>query len=194
MRGAGRILAWALVALLLCAPLLEPHPRELARPPGSIVARLLGPVARTAASVQWVRVHEAIRAGRTDLALARARTALALDPGATGGWAFLAAYLAFDRAAAERQPDPQRRLAWIRAGLETAARGESTARDPGALARWQGLVLAQIAAEDDPLPAPGGARGLWLEAAEHFERAERLGQAEAGELAERSRARAQALR
>ncbi len=194
MRRLRRPLAWTLVALLFFAPLLVPHSEVPARRPSSIAWRLLGPVASLAASVQWVRVHDAMRAGRTDLALARARTALALDPGATAGWVFLATHLVFDRASAERERDPGRRMAWIRAGLETAERGEDTARDPGELARWQGLVLGMLAQEDEPLAWPGGVRRLWLDAADDFERASRLGQADAAELARRARGNAEAGR
>jgi hypothetical protein len=187
-----RILGWALVALLACAALLAGRSQAPTDPTRSLPLRLLGPVSSAAASVQWVRVRTAMRDGRTDLALARARLALELDPGATDGWLLLASHLAFDRASAEREPSPRRRLAWVRAALETAARGERSARDAARIARWQGLVLGKLAQEQDPPDWPGGVRGLWLEAAGHFERAAALGAPDGEELAAAARALAAA--
>ena len=159
---------------------------------GGLAARLLGPVAGLAADVQWVRVHAALRAGRTELALARAETALALAPESGQGWLFLANHLAFDRASPEREPDPARRRAWIAAGLEVARRGESSCRAPAQLAAWQGLVRVQKAAEPD-LDWPGGPRAL-LEAAElDFSRARALGHPDGGALAAGARRRADEL-
>jgi hypothetical protein len=185
------VLGWTAVGLLVGASFLLGRgipPRERR---GSLPLRLLGPISSAAAGVQWVRVHAALRASRTDLALARGSLALELDPGATAGWLMLAGHLAFDRASAEREPSPQRRLAWVRAGLALAARGEEQARDPARLARWQGLVLGKLAQEDEPLPWPGGVRGLWLEAAGHFDRAAALGAADGEALAAGARGRAQ---
>jgi len=180
-------LGWAVV-LALVAWSLAAGPRRANARPTTGVQRLLGPVAGIAASVQWVRVDGAIRAGRPDLALARAETALTLDPGATGGWKLLAGHLAFDRASAERERDPALRLAWVEAGLEVARRGERTARNPEELAWWQGLLCAMHAELDD-LPWPGGSDALWRAAIEHFERAARLGHPEGAELAESARRR-----
>jgi hypothetical protein len=148
---------------------------------GSLPLRLLGPIASAAASAQWVRVQSALRDGRTDLALARGQTALELDPGATSGWLMLAAHMAFERASGEREPSAARRLAWVRAALVLAAKGERHARDPQRIALWQGLVLSKLAREDEPLDWPGGVRSMWLAAAEHFERAGALG-SEHGEV------------
>ena len=187
MSGKFRTLAWALV-LALVAWTAATRPRREEQRPTTGIQRLFGPVASAAASVQWIRVDAAIRAGRPDLALARAETALTLDPGATGGWKLLAGHLAFDRASAERERDPLRRLAWVRAGLELARRGERTARDPAELAWWQGLLLAMHADLDD-LPWPGGAGALWRGAIEDFERAARLGHPEGRALAQSARSR-----
>jgi hypothetical protein len=187
-----RALGWVAV-LALVAWTAVARPRRDADRPIGVVRRLFGPVAGAAASVQWIRVDGAIRAGRPDLALARAETALTFDPGATGGWKLLAGHLAFDRASAERERDPQRRLAWVRAGLEVARRGERTARDPAELAWWQGLLLSMHADLDD-LPWPGGAPALWRAAIEDFERAAELGHPEGEALADSARRRLAALR
>ncbi len=165
-RGVGWVLVAALVAVSLT--------REREPATSGLLHGLLGPVAGAAASVQWTRVNDALRAGRPELALARAETALELDPGATGGWKFLCNALAFDLASAQREPDPRRRAIWIRAAFELAARGERSAREPGELAFWQGLVKAHFAAAED-LPWPDGAQALWTEAAADFERASALG-------------------
>jgi hypothetical protein len=145
------------------------------RPPGP-AQRLLGPISSLVASAQWVRVDHAFRAGRPELGFARAEWALALDPASPEGWSFLAWQQAFTLGSVEREPDPTRRLAWIRAGLETAARGEALSRDPASLARLQGeILLIKVATLDPDVGWPGGADALWKEAMEHFQRAHRLG-------------------
>jgi hypothetical protein len=187
-RGIAAALGLALVAL--SAGLDGSLPRE--RSP-ALAVRLLGPLARTAARAQWVRAREAMAAGRTDLALARAATALELDPGNTAGWSMLAWHLAMERGSLQREPAPERRAVWLRAGLDATRRGEAVAREPAELALERGLMLAQVADEDAPPPWPGGAEALWREAAEAFERARALGHADGAELAEIARARAAVL-
>lgn len=189
MRRWRRALAWGAVAALLAAPFVVPRRQPGAPRSPSMAARLLGPVAGLAAGVQWVRVGQALADGRTDLGLARAERALALDPGSTGGWTFVAWHLAFVRASAEREPDPGRRGAWVRAALDLAERGERTARDPALLAQWQGLVLSKLAQDDDPPAWPGGVAGLWRDAADCFERAAALGWSDGAALAASARAR-----
>jgi hypothetical protein len=190
----ARLAGWSLVAALAAVSLVA----RLRMPPGeragSLPLRLLGPIASAAASAQWVRVQSALRDGRTDLALARGQTALELDPGATSGWLMLAAHMAFERASPERGPNAARRLAWVRAALELAARGEMRARDPQRIALWQGLVLSKLAREDEPLDWPGGVRGMWLAAAAHFERAEALGSEHGAVLAANARRAAEEAR
>ena len=160
----------------------------------SFLVRSIGPFARPAARVQWVRVDAAIRAGRTDLALARADTALALDPTATEGWRFLASHLLADRASPEREADPVRRLEWLRAGVALLERGEASAADPAELCEQQGLWLGLAATRDPELPWPGGRPALWRAAAECFERAAARGSREARALAAQARAHAAADR
>jgi len=185
----ARALGWALVAALLAVAVLAGRGVPAHARARSLPLRLLGPLSSAAASVQWVRVRSAMRAGRTDLALARSHVALALDPGATSGWLLIASHLAFDRASAEREPRPERRLAWTRAALQLAELGERSARDPARLALWQGLVLSKLAQEEAPPPWEGGPHALWLEAAGHFERAAALGAPEGAILADRARER-----
>lgn len=187
MSAPRRIAGWTAVAALLAVAVLLGRAGPAESAPSSLPMRLLGPVSSAAAGVQWVRVRTSMHDGRTDQALARAQLALELDPGATGGWLLICAHLAFDRASATREPDPERRLAWVRAALRLAARGERTARAPAELAQFQGLLLGQIAQADAPLPWPGGARALWLEAAEDFERSARLGARDGEELAAAAR-------
>lgn len=182
---ARRALGWVALAGLVTAALAFPAPP---RPAAPLLRRLLGPAASLVAEVQWVRAHRALREGRLELALARAEGALALDPGATGGWQLAASWLAQDRAA--REPDPARRLAWIRAGLQLAERGQATAREPGELAFLRGLILALRAGPDAELPWPGGPGQPWREAAAAFRDAERAGHAGARAFAESAEAEA----
>jgi hypothetical protein len=176
--------------LLFAAFVLALVPLWIPRSGGSratLAMRLLGPLARPAALVQWVRVDEGLRDGRTDLALARAETAFALDPTLTQGWFFLSRHLALDLASPEREPDATKRARWVRAALAIAKRGEASADDPAELAFWRGLVLARTAEVDPTLPWDGGTRGMWREAIDAFELAAERGHPDAGGAAQRAR-------
>ena len=169
---------WMLVALLALATFWVPSPRpQVGR--SSLSMRLLGPLAGPLAAAQWVRVDLAIRAGRTDLALARAEMAFELAPTSTSGWFYLSRHLAFDLASPDREPDPAVRLRWLEAALALAARGEALAAEPEELAFWQGLMLAHAVEVQPELESWGGARELWRQALEHFERAAELGHPDA---------------
>ena len=171
-RAAFRLGAWALTLWLL-------WPAERARepgPPAPLGERLLGPIASLAASVQWVRFDLALRDGRFERAYARADAALALDPVSPEGWLTLGRHLVTYRASPENEPDPARRAAWIRAGLEVLAEGERESNAPGELALAQGVFLAfYVAAIAGEAPReldwPGGERGALEEAREAFGRA-----------------------
>jgi hypothetical protein len=165
---------WALAAVLCLAPGLW-APREGAARESTPRARLLAPFTELAARVQWIRFQRAVLAGRPELAIARAESALALEPRSTAGWDLLASYLGFDLASPEREPDPERRLGWVRAALAVARRGEVSATEPGRLALLRGLVLQTHAELDPELPWPDGARALWTDAAAAFEEASALG-------------------
>lgn len=166
-----------LVALLAVAGVcFAPLPATHGRPAGSGLAnRLLGPLGGVAASVQWVRADLAFRNGRVELFLARAETALALAPESAEGWSFLAWTQAFALASPEHEADPARRLAWVRAGLATAAEGERVAEHPGELAFLAGLILSKTPDLDPDLPWPGGLAAALDQAAANFERAGTLG-------------------
>ena len=175
------------VALLLAVALIALAPGRLRS--GSAIdrglaQRLLGPVASLAASAQWVRVDLAFRAGEIELALARAEQALALDPRSPDLWYDLAWRQAFTLASPERELDPALRKAWLECGLATAAEGEARSRDPAKLALLQGSILVKTAWLDPALPWPGGVRGMWTDAARHFERAAALGHPRAAALLE----------
>ena len=176
MSHSWRMLGWGAVLVSIA---FAPGRASDERPRGP-AQRLLGPISSLAASAQWVRVDLAFRAGRPELGFARAERALALDPASPEGWSFLARQQAFSLASVEREPDPRRRRSWIRAGLETAARGEALSRDPAGLARLQGEILVKVVWLDPDVGWPGGVDALWLEAVGHFRRAQRLGDPIAG--------------
>jgi hypothetical protein len=180
------------VLVLAVLPWYFPAPGSTGASP-SLAVRWLGPFARSAATVQWVRVDAAIRDGRSDLALARAQTAIALDPTATGGWMLIASHLVHERASPERELDPARRLVWLRAGLDLARRAEATVPEPAEMAEWQGVVLQERATSDPKLPWPGGLAAMWREAAACFERAAELGSEHGAELARLARSIADEL-
>ena len=191
--SARRLSVFA-VALFLCAAprLFGERPIEGARAfDRPVVSRLLGPISELAAEVQWVRVQAAMSEGRSELALARAETALGLDPSSTEGWRFAAAYLALELGSPNTEPRPARRRALIRSALELLSRGEASARAPEQLALWRGFILSTHAEVDPELDWPTGARGLWNEAAQAFESAAELGSSDGEALARMARARAQ---
>jgi len=192
MRRVLRGIGWGLVAVLALLPWYFP-PRGSSLWSPSLAVRLLGPLARPAAAWQWVRVDAAIRAGRTDIALARAEIAFALDPSETRGWLPLAGHLAFERASPEREPDPARRIAWLLAGLAVARRGEASCAEPLELVEWQIMVLDRTATVDPDLPWPGGLAGLFNEIAALFDRAAGLGAPDAAENARLARSIADGL-
>jgi hypothetical protein len=186
--------AWALwiggwiAVLALVAWSLAPGSRARA---GSTLERLLGPVASLASSVEWVRVDAALRRGEEARAYAMAETALRIDPSDPEGWIFLAHHLIYERASLQREPDAARRAAWIRAGLETLARGERASRDPAALLFERGVALAFLASLADADRAwPASAEEAWRLAADAFDRAAARGEPRAAEAARLARDRA----
>jgi hypothetical protein len=165
---------------------------ELAAPPRALSERLLGPIADLAANVQWVRVDDALRLGRPELAYARAETALSLAPGDPAGWCYLANHFIYERASELREPDRVARARWIQAGLDVLARGEKLARDPGRVAFRRGTFFVYFALLDDSERAwPGTRREAWLEAAAAFDRAALHGEPMAAEAAAKSRLEAE---
>jgi hypothetical protein len=140
-----RVLGWAFVAALLGATGLGERPEA---PTASPLLRLLGPAAPVASDVQWIRFRYALTAGDHARAIALAETAIELDPTDTRGWDLLAA--------------------WLRAGLDTAERGEAVADDPAALALVRGIMLQTHAELDPDLAWEGGTRELWRGAAQAY--------------------------
>ena len=151
--------------------------------------RLLGPVASLVASACWVRFDLALRDGEPGRAYALAEFALDLEPGAWQGWSNLALHLAFDRASAEVEPDPQQRRRWIEVGLEVLERGIEHVRRPEELHLIAGLVrAAYVGPQAEVLAWPGGGVGALRAALRNFEQAEALGQPRAAALALEARA------
>lgn len=185
------ILGWVAVLALLVLS-LGPDGRAAGRSPArSPIERLLGPVASLAASVQWVRVDVALRHGEEARAYAMAETALRIDPSDPEGWIFLAHHLIYERASLLREPDAARRAAWIRAGLETLARGERSSRDPGAILFERGVALAFLGSlEDRDRAWPASAQEAWSLAADAFDRAAAAHHPSAAEAARLARQRA----
>ena len=147
------------------------HRADDARP-DSLIERLVGPIASLAANLEWVRVDDALRLERHELAYARAEIALAIAPGDAEGWIFLAHHFVYERGSIRREPDRAARSRWIEAALDLLSRGEKSAREPGRIAFKRGVIFASLALmEDDERPWPGTRREAWLEAARAFDRA-----------------------
>lgn len=193
----SRAVLYSLAALVALAALLVPPPGTADAARGTnLFVRLFGPISGVAANVQWARADLAFRRGRIEAFHARARTALLLAPDSVEGWKFLARHQGWTLASPEREPDPAARLAWVRAGLATAAEGERHVSRPGELAQTAGEILVTAALLEPPLSWPGGRAALWERAAEEFERAGRLGvdAAWAAALAASARAAAHSAR
>ncbi len=190
-----RSVLWIVALVLIAAPLFlsatEPAQPELA--PKSAAARLLGPISEVAARVQWIRVQRALNEGRSELALARAETALELNPADTEGWRFTAVLLALDLGSPNREPSATRRRALIRSALKLLVRGEASAEAPDQLALWRGIILLTHAEIDPELEWPGGEQELWTEAALAFEAAAELGSSKATDFANSARENARVL-
>jgi len=180
---ALRRVGWLGVALFLAAGLGTPTPA-----PGSPGARLLGPFSRLAAQVQWIRFQRARLRGDDVEALERAQAALALDPGPSEGWQALAAHLALDLAAPEREPDVARRARLLAAGLSVLEQGARVAEHPAELELARGLLL-YTKSQVDPAVDPRGEPGLLLDATRALERSAALGSRTAADLAGELRAR-----
>ncbi len=159
---------------------------------GSLAERLLGPMARLAADVQWIRSDGALRRGRHAVAYARAELALRLAPSDSGGWIFLSHHFLYERASIAREPDPDARRQWIRAGLDLLDRGEALARDPEEIAFARGVAFAYFGSLEDADRAwPASRREAWERAADAFERSARLGHRLGAEAAALARERAE---
>lgn len=139
----------------------------------------LAPLARLAADVQWVRVDEAFRAGDPLRAFERAERAVALDPGASHGWALLVNEQIVVLGGELRARDANERRAWIESGLATAERALASAREPSVVAMVAALALHVQTQGEEPLDWPAHPAGLAGEARAWFERARDLGAPEA---------------
>jgi len=186
-----RRLLWIAALALASAPFaFAPHAWVTPAPRAS--TRLLGPLLPIVASAQWVRVDAAMRAGRPELALARAQTLFDLEPRSPDARVFVSTYLAFNVASPERELDPSRRAAWLRAAVDLLRAGEATVDAPGELALWAGQLLARAAETDPKAGGAAGARGLWSEAADCYQRAAELGHPRAAERVRNAREHANA--
>lgn len=184
----ARLAAWGAALALLFVPLgRAPAPSAA----GSLASRVLGPVGSLAASLQWLRVEQALDHGRPTLAFARAETALELDPESSEGWIYLARILAHRLGSPEVEAEPAARARWVRAALEVLRRGEEQARRPSELLFARALILIQVGlTEEGLIPWPGGGAGALREAAGALAQAAALGHPEAEELERATRAAA----
>jgi len=180
MNASGTRARWLGFALVLvgagverCARAAqrERAPERAPRTPG-LAHALLGPVASLAASAQWLRAESALREGRLELGLERARFALELDPGSSSGWTMLLQHEALYCGSLEREPDARRRVAWLQSALASARAGEAQAREPRAVALALGAALAYKLDGDPELARlwPGGESDLRARCTAAFER------------------------
>jgi len=168
-----------LLASALCFALtLIPAPQREQR-------SLLEPFGAFAATIQWARADAAFDAGRIDVGLARAESALELNPKAAAGWSWLASVLVHRFGAPEFEATAIARRAWVVAGVDLLKRGEGISREPARLAFHAGLIMAYVSSiPDEVLEWPGGSGVTWRASALHFERAKDFGHPRAEEAAQ----------
>lgn len=186
-RIGARAVAFGVAAVALLALAIATH-EPGARPRGGSLERLLGPFAPLAAAIEWSRFDRALAAGRPELAYERAERALALAPSDASGWKALAHHFVYERASPELEPDRAVRRRWVAIGLDVLDRGETLARDPGAVAFKRGVVYLSLASQsDDARGTTLTSEQCWLAAADAFERAAREGEPLAADAARLSR-------
>jgi hypothetical protein len=195
-RGRSKLwIGWTLVVLLLLASWRLQSAALAREPDRGLVERLLGPIAKLAASAEWVRADLALRAGDYPLAYSRAETALDLEPSRTDAWIFLAHHFIFERASLARELDPAERRAWVETGLEVLDRGRRASADPGEILFFRGSVFDYLAAiPDADRPWSGSAAAALLQAADCFDGAAALGKDRAREYAALARRYAEGRR
>lgn len=135
---------------------------------------LLGPLAPIAAQVQWVRGHAARLAGDQGRAFLLMESAVRFEPRSTTAWITLSNQLGLQLASSESGRSPEERAEWLRAACSVLKQGETYARHPEGLALHRGLLLVSHAETDPNLAWEGGILGLWSQATEAFERAQKL--------------------
>ncbi len=188
MNAAARVLLVAAAAWLAWFGAARAPAENAPDASRSLAGRLLGPFAEGIALVEWGRFEAAWRRGDERAAYVHADRALALDPGAAGGWIHLAHHAVYERAAPRREPDARERERWVRTGLDLLERGERAAREPGRVAFKRGVVFLSLAAQADGNRwLPITRREAWTAAAEAFERADAAGEPIAAEAAHLAR-------
>lgn len=192
--GRFRPVLWILVVVLVTSPWWIQRPEA---PRGSLLHRLLGPLATSAASVQWIRANVAWSRGHHADGYALAASAIELAPEAPDFWIGLANHFFHSRASPERESDPETRRLWVEAAFDVLDRGSATAEAHGALSLERGNLLvhlAKYATENVPAqgawPWPGRPSDLLEAAATAFERAAELGDPDGAEIARGARERA----
>ncbi|MBL4770798.1 MAG: hypothetical protein JKY61_06575 [Planctomycetes bacterium] len=169
-----RLQTWILMgAGLLClVPAFLPREAE-GTPPRRALTSL-------AASWQWIQFDQSLAKGSWEQAYLHADRALALDSESPQGWIALATNLIFLRASFQNEPDDQKRIAWMQAGIDVLLEGTRRSRDPGQVHLVLGQTLTFFIAyladmDEDPLPWPGGAEAARELGLEHLRLAEGLG-------------------
>lgn len=179
----SRLTPW----LLALAGLLCLLPGFLRDPHGNRAPR--SPLASLAASWQWIQFDQSVARGSWEQAYLHADRALALDGDSPEGWITLASHLIFLRASFQNEPDDQKRVAWMQAGVDVLTEGTRQSRQPAevhlVLGQTLTFFIAHLAGlEEDALPWPGGALAARELGLEHLERAQSLGHARAAKALE----------
>jgi len=168
------VAAGALAGLALVGP--DTDGAAAAAAPPSPTGRLLGPLARVASSIEWLRFAETLHRGDEERAYAIALRALEMSPESAEGWSYLAYHFVFGRGSDLAGETPEARRRWVLAGLDLLREGRLRGAPAAELAFNEAsyaITLGILPPEDAPWP---GARAeLMPRARGALEEAARLG-------------------
>lgn len=139
--------------------------------------RLLGPLARVASSIEWLRFTETLHHGDEERAYAIALRALELSPESAEGWSYLAYHFVFVRGSALEGTDPDERRRWVLAGLDLLREGRARGAPAADLAFEEAAYALTLGSMDpDEAPWPEARAELMPRARAALEEAARLGE------------------
>lgn len=138
--------------------------------------RLLGPLARVASSIEWLRFTETLHRGDEERAYAIALRALELSPESAEGWSYLAYHFVFVRGSELEGAGPEERRRWVLAGLDLLREGRTRGAPAADLAFEEAAYALTLGSMDaDLAPWPEARAELMPRARAALEEAARLG-------------------
>lgn len=151
---AGLVAAGALAGLAVVGP--ERGGRAADAPTPSATRRLLGPLARVASSIEWLRFTETLHRGDEERAYAIALRALEMSPESPEGWSYLAYHFVFGRGSDLEGAPAEVRRRWVLAGLDLLREGRARGAPAAELAFTEAsfaIALGMLPPDEAPWPS-----------------------------------------